>query len=136
MCVANIQESSPGSPAAGWDDGVVTTAEDRWGLDSLDGITTTLVSHRIGDWEVMIGGGPDMFVVTAQAPNLSRMANALSQGELDDDDDDGTVDLTVGGQAVDYPLQYVLDRTETLQALADLADGLLPVERWEMLADA
>lgn len=113
----------------------MTDAKDRWELDSLDGSATTLVSHRIGDWDVMVGGGPDVFIVTAQTSDLARVANALSEGAHVDPDDDDAIELTVGGQAVDYPRPYVLDRPETLRALDDLSDGAFPVERWEILGD-
>lgn len=109
-------------------------------MDSLDGLARTLISHRIGEWDVMIGGGPDVFIVTAQNSAQTRIANAISEsgtteGE-DDDDDDDTIGITVGEQAIDYPREYVLIRSEALRALGDLSSGVLPSERWEVTGDA
>ncbi|GLU87778.1 hypothetical protein [Agromyces sp. NBRC 114283] len=106
---------------------------DRWGIDELDGLTRTLIAHRIQDWDVMIGGGPDRFIVTATADQGTRVANALSGTPLDDNDDE-TVDLTIGGQAVDYPAEYAVTRSEAMLALSDLESGVLPDGRWEQLS--
>lgn len=117
--------------------GRVTDATDPWGLDGLDGVTNTLVSHRIGEWEAMIGGGPDRFVLTAQNPSGTRILNAISRAAAaDDDDEDETVDLTVGGQAIDYPREYALDRSEVLDAIEDLQSGQFPADRWETMGAA
>ncbi len=107
------------------------------GIDGLDGRTHTLVGSTMGPWEVMIGGGPDQFVLTATANDGRRAANALTAATVgdtdDDDDDDETVDLTVGGQAVDYPRQYVLTRAEVDVAVSDILAGRFPEERWEVI---
>lgn len=103
-----------------------------WGIDELDGSTHTLVANRIGHWEVMIGGGPELFVLTATADGGGRIANALTAVEPDDDDEE-TVDLTVGGQAVDYPREYALTRDEVAAAIADLDADRFPEARWELV---
>ncbi|UOR02480.1 hypothetical protein MUN77_04010 [Leucobacter allii] len=102
-----------------------------WGLDDLDGNASSLVSHRLGAWDLMIGGGPDAYIVTATGEAGARVANALSSVALDDDAT--TVDLTVGGQAVDYPRKCVLTRDEALAAIADLEADRLDGDRWEIL---
>lgn len=107
------------------------TATDSWGIDELDGQTHTLITREISGWEVMIGGGPEQFIVTATRDSGQRIANALTSTEPDDDDD--TVDLTVGGQAVDYPREYVLTRAEVLSAIADLGSGVFSDDRWELV---
>ncbi len=99
-------------------------------VDALDGISNTLVSRRIGSWDIMIGGGDGLYVLTASSPG--RIINAITVSESDDDDTDETVDLTVGEQAIDYPARYVLTRQEIAVALGDLATGHLPAERWEL----
>lgn len=106
------------------------TATESWGIDELDGQTHTLVSHEISGWEVMIGGGPEQFILTATRDSGQRIANALTSTALDDEDDD-TVELTVGGQAVDYPREYVLTRPEVLSAIAELASDAFAEDRWE-----
>ena len=117
-----------------------TDETDPWGLDDLDGIANTLITHRIGEWEVMIGGGPDRYVLTAQNPSGTRIVNAISPAatatEDDDEDDDDTIDLTVGDQAIDYPREYVLDRSEVLDAIEDLHTGQFPTDRWGITGDA
>lgn len=116
-------------------------------VDGLDGAECSLVSGRVGAWDVMVGGGPDGFVVTATSADGTRIANALSalvprdsavedRDEVhgdDDDDDDETVDLTVGGQAVDYPRRYVLSRAEVSVAIMDLDAQRLSSDRWELV---
>ncbi len=105
-------------------------------IDHLDGVHETLVAQRVGEWEVLVGGGPDRFVLTATAGD--HVANALTADPAaggEDEDDEGTIDLTVGGQAVDYPVRYALHRHEVTAALDDLATVRpgedLPAARWE-----
>lgn len=112
--------------------GGMTDASDNWGIDELDGLTTTLITHRILGWEVMVGGGDEVFMVTASSDGGNRVANALTTAAPDDDDDD-TVELTVGGQAIEVPREYGLTRAETLRALEDLRADTLPPERWEIV---
>ncbi|GAA1633147.1 Imm1 family immunity protein [Leucobacter chromiireducens] len=99
-------------------------------IDALDGLHVTLTADRIGPWDVMIGGGPEWFVLTATAGTHSVNALAFSDGR-----DEGTVDLTVGGQAVDYPARYVLGRDAVDAAIRELAHAPraddLPSARWE-----
>lgn len=49
-----------------------------WGVDELDGNSHTLVANRLGQWEVMIGGGPDAFVLTATA--IDELAAGICPG--------------------------------------------------------
>lgn len=113
------------------------TATDSWGIDELDGHTNTLVTREVSGWEVMIGGGPEQFIVSAARDSGQRIANALTSTEAEtesddeDEDDDDTVDLTVGGQAVDYPREYVLTRDEVLSAIAELESGSFTEGHWE-----
>ncbi|MBM4607243.1 hypothetical protein A5N72_11665 [Prescottella equi] len=93
----------------------------------LDGLHDTIASAYVGAWEVMVGGGPDRYVLTATGG--AGVANALSCGRTGAEDD--TVDLTVGGQAVDYPTRYVLSRAEAEEAVRDLGTGDLRAGRWE-----
>lgn len=97
-------------------------------IDRLDGVFHTLVATRTASWEIMVGGGPEWFIVTATGSD--RVANALTTA-VDLLADEDTVDLTVGGQAVDYPVRYALTRSEVDVALADVAAGSFPRSRWE-----
>lgn len=104
---------------------------DAQGIDELDGHTSTIVATTIRPWDVMVGGGPDRFIITATSDAGQRVANALSRTPPSGDED--TVELTVGGQAVDYPCEYALTRDEVDAALTDLRATHLPADRWEML---
>lgn len=94
-------------------------------VTGLDGVTNTLVALTIGEWEVLVGGGPDRFVVTATRPD--RVVNAVTDPENEDE----TIDLTVGEQAIDYPAQYVLTREQVDIALTELAASSFTADRWE-----
>jgi hypothetical protein len=100
-------------------------AEVAHAVDRLDGVANTLVAIDLGGWEVMVGGGPDRFVVTATSAD--RVANAVTDHENDDE----TIDLTVGEQTVDYPARYVLTREQVDVALIELAGASLSADRWE-----
>ena len=98
---------------------------------ALDGISTTLISGHVRDWEVMVGGGPDRFVVTATSA-AGRIANALHALGPGEDEGD-TVDLTVGEQGVDYPVAYALDRHELDRALSSIEQADPSGDRWEVM---
>lgn len=106
--------------------------DDAASIDALDGVHHTLVALNIGDWEVLIGGGPERFILTATAGD--HVANALTADDEDSFDDD-TIELTAGGQAVDYPVQYALRRDELSKAIRDLSTAQpgerFPDARWE-----
>lgn len=108
------------------------TQPETWNIDALDGGEHTLFTVPLGEWEAMLGGGPDRFVVTASAGGGTRIANARTLRE--DSDEEETVDLTVGGQGIDYPWEYVLTRDEALAAMTDIAAGQLSGERWELIS--
>ena len=84
----------------------MTEQANTWGIDDLDGLTSTIVAITIGPWDVMVGGGPDRFIITATTDAGQRVANALSGAPASAEED--TVELTVGGQTVDYPSEYAL----------------------------
>lgn len=109
----------------------MTEQTNAWGIDELDGHTRTIVSTTIGPWDVMVGGGPDRFIITATTDAGQRVANALSGTPASGDED--TVELTVGGQAVDYPSEYALSRDEIDAAITDLRSSHFPADRWEVL---
>ena len=98
---------------------------------ALDGITTTLISGHVRDWDVMVGGGPDRFVVTATSA-AGRTANALHELRPEEDHGD-TVDLTVGEQCVDYPVMYALDRRELDRAVSSIEQADPSGDRWEVM---
>ena len=94
-------------------------------VTGLDGVTNTVVAITIGEWEVLVGGGPDRFVVTATRPD--RVVNAVTDHENEDE----TIDLTVGEQAIDYPARYVLTREQVDSALTEVAASSFTADRWE-----
>ncbi|MDR2257170.1 MAG: hypothetical protein LBE25_14410 [Arthrobacter sp.] len=93
----------------------------------LDGSTRTLATHLVGEWEVMVGGGPELFVLTASAGGGRRTANAITSAPVTQDQ---TVFITVSGQSVEGPALYALTLEEVAEALEHLAAGQLPAERW------
>ena len=102
-----------------------------WVIDDLDGLTITIVAITIGTWDVMVGGGTDPLIITATTNGRQRVANALSGAPASAEED--TVELTVGGQTVDYPSEYALTRGEVDAAIRDLRASHFPADRWEML---
>ena len=109
----------------------MTEQANTWGIDDLDGLTSTIVAITIGPWDVMVGGGPDRFIITATTDAGQRVANALSGAPASAEED--TVELTVGGQTVDYPSEYALTRGEVDAAITDLRASHFPADRWEIL---
>lgn len=96
-------------------------------IDALNGTNNTLTQHEVGGWQVMIGGGPEGYLLSASAG--PRTANALSgsagaPGE--------TVTVVLGGQEISGPRTHVLSRTELDLALLDLGAGEFGPGRWDL----
>ncbi|WP_394162314.1 hypothetical protein [Galactobacter valiniphilus] len=96
----------------------------------LDGTTRTLANALVGQWEVMVGGGPELFVLTASAGGGQRTANAITSAPVTEAQ---TVSITVSGQSVEGPALYALTIDEVAEALEHLAAETLPAERWIVL---
>ena len=96
-------------------------------IDELDGAARSLTTLKIGLWEVMIGGGPEAFILTATAG--SRTANALTSVDLSGEP--ATVEVALGGERLAGPRPYVLTRDEAVAALLDLHADRFAEGCWE-----
>lgn len=77
----------------------------------LDGVTRTLV---LIEWPsgrtLTIGGGPDRFVAELAEDDRKRWCVVQPSSP------EGSIDIVVGGQTVDYPLALCIDRESVLEA--------------------
>ena len=80
-------------------------------VKSLDGAERTLVLIELPSGRTLtVGGGPDLFVTEIAESDTLRWA------AIDPTSGDGTVDLVVGGQLVDYPARVCVNRITMLKA--------------------
>ena len=93
----------------------------------MDGFTRSLVTIQYREHTIMIGGGSHEFIVTVETNAAIR--NLLGTREEEDD----FVEITVGGQACEYPQMYIVDlglvESAVLQLLADASAEL----EWEII---
>ncbi|RAV23378.1 Imm1 family immunity protein [Paenibacillus contaminans] len=93
----------------------------------MDGFTRSQVTIRHMENTIMIGGGSNEFIVTVETG--TTIHNLLSTPEEDDE----FIELTVGGQACEFPQKYVVSlelvETALLHLLADSSTEL----HWEMI---
>lgn len=94
-------------------------------LDAMADPELDMLSGTIGEWEVTVGGGDDIFMLTADGP--SGTLNALGRAK-----DDGEIDVRVGGQVLTLPSAYGLSRDDVENALAQLCEGRLHGPAWEL----
>ncbi|MEA5666733.1 hypothetical protein VA603_04185 [Stenotrophomonas sp. MH1] len=71
-------------------------------IGRLNGLDRTLVCIVVSDGNILVGGGCDGYVVTMDF--LDKVVNIVDPGR----DVDDFTEVTVGGQAVDYPSTYVV----------------------------
>jgi Immunity protein Imm1 len=77
----------------------------------LDGVHHTLLTIELDSGQTLtIGGGPDLFVAEVAEDSVHRWA-IIDRGV-----GDHSVDLVVGGQAVDYPAHLCVGRESVLDA--------------------
>lgn len=93
----------------------------------MDGFTRSQVTIQYMENMIMIGGGSHEFIVTVETS--TAIHNLL--GTLEEEDE--FVEMTVGGQACEFPQKYIVSleliETALLQLLADT-----PVElNWEII---
>ena len=77
----------------------------------LDGVTRTLVLIELSSGRTLtIGGGPDRFVAELAEDDLHRWCVVQPSSS------EGSIDIVVGGQSVDYPAALCIDRQAVLEA--------------------
>ncbi|MDA3804458.1 hypothetical protein [Clavibacter sp. CT19] len=88
-------------------------------LEKLNGRDRTMTSFHSGDIVIVIGGGDGDYIAYVETP---RTILNVVNGAADEDD---TIDVTVGGQACEFPASYV---TEFAQVVAVLQEQLFGME--------
>ncbi|WP_414172550.1 hypothetical protein [Clavibacter tessellarius] len=88
-------------------------------LEQLNGLDRTMTSFHSGDTVIVVGGGEGDYIAYVETP---RTILNVVNGAADEDD---TIDVTVGGQACEFPAYYV---TEFAQVVAVLQDQLFGME--------
>lgn len=96
-------------------------------IRQMDGFTCSLVTIQYMGNTIMIGGGSPEFIVTVETSTVIQ--NLLSTPEKDDE----FVEITVGGQACEFPQKYMVSleliESALLQLLADISVEL----HWEII---
>ena len=88
-----------------------TLAEVEAAIQRLDGDQRSLVIVELSSGQTLtIGGGPERFVAEVAETDTTRFA------VIDPRAGDGSVDLVVGGQLVDYPARVCIKRDAALRA--------------------
>ncbi len=93
----------------------------------MDGFTCSLVTIQYKDNAIMVGGGSSEFIVTVETNTTIR--NLLGISEEDDD----FVEITVGGQACEYPQMYIVNLELVESALLQLLTNASVELEWETI---
>ncbi len=94
---------------------------------NMNGDDRSLVCVELSDGSIMIGGGGASFIVTMEF--VDKIVNAV---DLSKDSDD-FVEMTVGGQAVDYPSTYVISFEQVCAVLSEQLDGGAKIVEYEVV---
>ncbi|MFP3391556.1 hypothetical protein [Brevibacillus sp. SIMBA_040] len=84
-------------------------------IRKMDGFTCSQISIQHMDNMIMIGGGSHEFIVTVETN--TAIHNLLSSTEEEEEE---KVKLTVGGQACEFPQQYIVSMELVESALLQL----------------
>lgn len=93
----------------------------------MDGFTCSQVTIRHMENMIMIGGGCYEFIVTVETNDEIR--NLL--GLLEEEDE--FVEITVGGQACEFPQKYIVGIELIEAALLQLLKGTITELDWEIV---
>lgn len=105
MMIELIEEIRHGAMAETLSKTDATLADCKAAILRMNGTDRSLVSMRQGELTVLVGGGAGQYIVTAE--DHVSIRNLLQQRPEQDEAD--TIDVTVGGQSVDYPAYYVVN---------------------------
>ena len=93
----------------------------------MDGFSRSLVTIRYEENMIMIGGGGHEFIVTVETD--SAIHNLL--GPLEEEDE--FVEITVGGQACEFPQKYMVSFAFIESALLQLFGEKIAEQNWEII---
>lgn len=93
----------------------------------MDGLTRSHVTIAYMENSIMIGGGSREFIVTVETGTAIR--NLLGPGEEEDE----FVELTVGGQACEFPQPYIVSLELAESALLQLLTETAVELNWEVI---
>lgn len=96
-------------------------------LAKLDGKNTTVLTIAVRGNELLIGGGPGMYTVSAFM-NENTWFELVGDGQAT-----GEVSMIIGGQRVPQPVRYLVDGERALKAARffSRAGNLDEEESWE-----
>ncbi|UNK21100.1 Imm1 family immunity protein [Paenibacillus sp. N3/727] len=93
----------------------------------MDGFTRSQVTIRYMENMIMIGGGSHEFIVTVETD--TTIHNLL--GPLEEEDE--FVEITVGGQACEFPQKYIVSLELIESALLQFLEGTTAELNWEII---
>ncbi|MFD3259004.1 hypothetical protein ACE3MQ_10385 [Paenibacillus lentus] len=93
----------------------------------MDGFICSQVTIRYMENMIMIGGGSHEFIVTVETS--AAIHNLL--GPLEEEDE--FVEITVGGQACEFPQKYIVSLELIESALLQLLEGITAELNWEII---
>ncbi len=93
----------------------------------MDGFACSLVTIQYEDNTIMVGGGSSEFIVTVE----TRAAIRNLIGTLGEGDD--FVEITVGGQACEYPRMYIVSLKLVESAILQLLTNASVELEWETI---
>lgn len=95
-------------------------------IGRMDGFTRSLVTVQYKDHMIMIGGGIDEFIVTVETG--TAIHNLLGSEEEDE-----FVEITVGGQACEFPQKYIVSFKLVESALLHFLEDASVELDWEVV---
>lgn len=93
----------------------------------MDGFTRSQVTIRYRENMIMIGGGSHEFIVTVETN--AAIHNLL--GPLGEEDE--FVEMTVGGQACEFPQKYIVNIELIESAILQILEGSTADLNWEII---
>lgn len=93
----------------------------------MDGFTRSQVTIQYMENTIMIGGGSPEFIVTVETS--TAIHNLFSSPE----DEDEFVEITVGGQACEFPQKYIVSLELVESALFQLLADRSAELHWEII---
>ncbi|CAI8956431.1 conserved hypothetical protein [Brevibacillus sp. IT-7CA2] len=96
-------------------------------IRKMDGFLCSQISIQHMDKLIMIGGGSHQFIVTVETNTAIHSLLSLQEEEED------LVELTVGGQACEFPQHYIVSIEQVESALLQLLTDTITELHWEII---